>query len=205
MPSTNKAYASPSNRCTWAHRHHIIVIITIITTNRSHHRATQLCDSTRPHCGCSDRPMSGCSPTHHISKTCGNWWRGWSTWATSATSATDLKFFKKFGFNACVYDEGHQLKNQNTNNYRNLMQVRAKWRLLLTGTPLQNNLLELMSLLKFIMPSDFKNASEALETIFKSISIESIAGSMAVRTQGMHHSLHRRIHLRATPGLCSIC
>ncbi|CAO1617158.1 unnamed protein product [Sympodiomycopsis kandeliae] len=85
----------------------------------------------------------------------------------SATSATDLKFFKKFGFNACVYDEGHQLKNQNTNNYRNLMQVRAKWRLLLTGTPLQNNLLELMSLLKFIMPADFKHATEALETIFK--------------------------------------
>lgn len=85
----------------------------------------------------------------------------------SATSATDLKFFKKFGFNACIYDEGHQLKNQNTQNYKSLMQVRAKWRLLLTGTPLQNNLLELMSLLKFIMPHDFKNASEALETIFK--------------------------------------
>lgn len=85
----------------------------------------------------------------------------------SATAATDLKFFKKFGFNACVFDEGHQLKNQNTNNYKALMQVRANWRLLLTGTPLQNNLLELMSLLRFIMPKIFKNASEAMETIFK--------------------------------------
>lgn len=86
----------------------------------------------------------------------------------SATSASDIRFFKKFGFNACVYDEGHQLKNQNTLNYRHLMQVRAEWRLLLTGTPLQNNLLELMSLLNFIMPRDFKNASTALEAIFKS-------------------------------------
>ncbi|PWN27679.1 hypothetical protein BDZ90DRAFT_232088 [Jaminaea rosea] len=85
----------------------------------------------------------------------------------SATSKTDLKFFKKFGFNCCVYDEGHQLKNQATQNYKNLMQVRAEWRLLLTGTPLQNNLLELMSLLKFIMPKDFKDTTEAFETIFK--------------------------------------
>ncbi|CAO1613599.1 unnamed protein product [Parajaminaea phylloscopi] len=85
----------------------------------------------------------------------------------SATAATDIRFFKKFGFNACVYDEGHQLKNQNTQNYRSLMQVGAQWRLLLTGTPLQNNLLELMSLLNFIMPRDFKNASSALEDIFK--------------------------------------
>lgn len=85
----------------------------------------------------------------------------------SATAATDIKFFKKFGFNCCVYDEGHQLKNQNTLNYRHLMQVGAEWRLLLTGTPLQNNLLELMSLLNFIMPRDFKHASAAMETIFK--------------------------------------
>ncbi|PWN21587.1 hypothetical protein BCV69DRAFT_242783, partial [Microstroma glucosiphilum] len=85
----------------------------------------------------------------------------------NATSKTDAKWFRKFRFNACIFDEGHQLKNQNTNNYRVLMQVRAEWRLLLTGTPLQNNLLELISLLNFIMPGDFRGASEALTTIFK--------------------------------------
>lgn len=85
----------------------------------------------------------------------------------SATSKQDDPFFRKLGFNACVYDEGHQLKNQNTKIYASLMRVKANWRLLLTGTPLQNNLLELMSLLNFIMPRDFKHASEAVETIFK--------------------------------------
>lgn len=43
-----------------------------------------------------------------------------------------------------MFDEGHQLKNSESKKYKDLMQVRAEWRLLLTGTPLQNNLQELV-------------------------------------------------------------
>ena len=46
------------------------------------------------------------------------------------------------------------------------MRIPAKFRLLLTGTPLQNNLRELASLLGFILPSVFKEHSEDLEYIF---------------------------------------
>ncbi len=46
------------------------------------------------------------------------------------------------------------------------MRIRAKFRLLLTGTPLQNNLRELASLLGFILPSVFNEHEEALEFVF---------------------------------------
>lgn len=44
----------------------------------------------------------------------------------------------------CIYDEGHRLKSCTTKAYQDLMQIKPKWRLLLTGTPLQNNLQELV-------------------------------------------------------------
>ena len=46
------------------------------------------------------------------------------------------------------------------------MRIPAQFRLLLTGTPLQNNLKELASLLGFILPSVFQEHSEGLEAIF---------------------------------------
>lgn len=66
----------------------------------------------------------------------------------------------------CVYDEGHTLKNSKSAGYDQLMRIPAKFRLLLTGTPLQNNLSELASLLGFILPSVFREHSESLEYIF---------------------------------------
>lgn len=44
----------------------------------------------------------------------------------------------------CVYDEGHKLKNYATKAYSDLLSIKPRWRLLLTGTPLQNNLQELI-------------------------------------------------------------
>jgi SWI/SNF-related matrix-associated actin-dependent regulator of chromatin subfamily A containing DEAD/H box 1 len=44
----------------------------------------------------------------------------------------------------CVFDEGHVLKNFQSQRYRALLRYGSRWRLLLTGTPLQNNLQELV-------------------------------------------------------------
>ncbi|KAI9894936.1 MAG: hypothetical protein M1814_000156 [Vezdaea aestivalis] len=67
----------------------------------------------------------------------------------------------------CVYDEGHYLKNSKSQRYDKLMRIHATFRLLLTGTPLQNNLKELASLLGFILPHVFREHSEDLESIFR--------------------------------------
>lgn len=52
------------------------------------------------------------------------------------------------------------------------MWSQAKYRLLLTGTPVQNNLLELMSLLNFIMPDMFSSSTAQLANMFAMVRLE---------------------------------
>jgi TATA-binding protein-associated factor len=52
----------------------------------------------------------------------------------------------------CVLDEGHVIKNPKTKLTQAVKQIRAQHRLLLSGTPIQNNVLELWSLFDFLMP-----------------------------------------------------
>ncbi|KAI4142878.1 MAG: hypothetical protein LQ340_007187 [Diploschistes diacapsis] len=84
-----------------------------------------------------------------------------------ATQRNDRKFFTKLEPVCGVFDEGHMLKDCKTNKHVELMKIPTQFRLLLTGTPLQNNLTELMSLLNFIMPNIFKDHKDDLEVIFK--------------------------------------
>lgn len=59
------------------------------------------------------------------------------------------------------------LRNPKSQRYERLIKIPAQFRLLLTGTPLQNNLLELAALLGFILPEIFRNRQEELDFIFK--------------------------------------
>uniref|UniRef100_A0A8C7NMR8 DNA helicase n=1 Tax=Oncorhynchus mykiss TaxID=8022 RepID=A0A8C7NMR8_ONCMY len=79
---------------------------------------------------------------------------------------SDRSLFRKLRLKYAVFDEGHMLKNMNSLRYRHLMAINAEHRLLLTGTPLQNNLLELMSLLNFIMPSMFSSSTTQIVKMF---------------------------------------
>lgn len=58
------------------------------------------------------------------------------------------------------------LKNMTTQRYEYLDKINSERRILLTGTPLQNNLLELMSLLCFVMPSLFAKRQEDIRNLF---------------------------------------
>ncbi|KAI4119528.1 MAG: hypothetical protein LQ345_000590 [Seirophora villosa] len=83
-----------------------------------------------------------------------------------AKAKDDCRFLRKLPLQVCVYDEGHQLKNRKSTAYEQLMRLSSEFRLLLTGTPLQNNLTELVSLLAFIMPEIFREHSEHLDFVF---------------------------------------
>uniref|UniRef100_A0A7S0RU61 Uncharacterized protein n=1 Tax=Chlamydomonas leiostraca TaxID=1034604 RepID=A0A7S0RU61_9CHLO len=72
----------------------------------------------------------------------------------------DVKFLSKFKFKYIVVDEGHRLKNFQCKLIRELKTIPAENRLLLSGTPLQNNLSELWSLLNFLMPDVFSSMSD---------------------------------------------
>ncbi|KAK3310142.1 SNF2 family N-terminal domain-containing protein [Chaetomium strumarium] len=65
-----------------------------------------------------------------------------------------------------VFDEGHKMKNPKTKLYRDLLRVTATWRLVLSGTPIQNNLMEMISLLQFVEPDLFQAHFENLQALF---------------------------------------
>jgi SWI/SNF-related matrix-associated actin-dependent regulator of chromatin subfamily A containing DEAD/H box 1 len=83
------------------------------------------------------------------------------------SSKWDRAFFRTIELHYIIYDEAHMLKNMATQRYASLMQIQAERRILLTGTPLQNNLVELMSLLIFVMPDMLGEMQEELTTLFK--------------------------------------
>lgn len=64
----------------------------------------------------------------------------------------DLEIIKKWDYNYCVLDEGHIIKNAQSKLAKAVKQINANHRLILTGTPIQNNVLELWSLFDFLMP-----------------------------------------------------
>ena len=85
---------------------------------------------------------------------------------TLAKGKDDHPWLKDFGFKCTVFDEGHYLKNADSQVSKRLVRIKSSFRLLLTGTPLQNNLKELISLLGFMMPDLFKEKYDDLQAIF---------------------------------------
>ncbi|KEY67507.1 hypothetical protein S7711_02427 [Stachybotrys chartarum IBT 7711] len=81
-------------------------------------------------------------------------------------SDDDVEAMQSFNLNAAVFDEGHKMKNPETKIYKDLRRIPASWKLLLTGTPVQNNLLEMTSLLNFINPKMFDGYMEHIKYIF---------------------------------------
>ncbi|KAG5652539.1 hypothetical protein H0H81_004649 [Sphagnurus paluster] len=63
--------------------------------------------------------------------------------------------FKKFSFEYIIIDEAHRIKNVNSILSQIVREFISRGRMLITGTPLQNNLQELFSLLNFICPEIF--------------------------------------------------
>ncbi|XP_067858540.1 TATA-binding protein-associated factor 172 isoform X3 [Heptranchias perlo] len=64
----------------------------------------------------------------------------------------DIDFFKNIKWSYCILDEGHVIKNGKTKLSKAVKQLTASYRLILSGTPIQNNVLELWSLFDFLMP-----------------------------------------------------
>lgn len=90
-----------------------------------------------------------------------------TTYHTVASLPEERKMFRTIKIDYVVFDEAHMLKNMTTQRYEYLTKINAERRLLLTGTPLQNNLMELMSLLCFVMPKLFAGSIEDFKTLFQ--------------------------------------
>jgi helicase SWR1 len=85
-------------------------------------------------------------------------WRDDNSWNVIITSyqlvLQDRQVFKHRRWHYMILDEAHNIKNFQSQRWQAMLTFNTRARLLLTGTPLQNNLTELWSLLYFLMPSD---------------------------------------------------
>lgn len=71
----------------------------------------------------------------------------------------DRPILSKIKWVHMIVDEGHRMKNQNSKLSSTITQYyTTRFRLILTGTPLQNNLTELWAMLNFVLPTIFKSA-----------------------------------------------
>ncbi len=68
--------------------------------------------------------------------------------------------FKKFNWRYMVIDEAHRIKNEESKLSMVVREIKTSNRLLLTGTPLQNNLHELWALLNFLLPEVFSSSDD---------------------------------------------
>ncbi|XP_052865254.1 TATA-binding protein-associated factor 172 [Anopheles cruzii] len=108
----------------------------------------------------------------------------------------DIEFFGSVQWNYCILDEGHIIKNGKTKSSKAIKQLVANHRLILSGTPIQNNVLELWSLFDFLMPG-FLGTEKQFSTRFsrpilasrdpKSSPKEQEAGALAME------ALHRQV------------
>lgn len=77
--------------------------------------------------------------------------------------------FRSVQWDYVILDEGHKIKNDQSLVSQNVRNLKCEYRLLLTGTPIQNNVHELWSLLNFLMPKIFEN-SEDFQQLYEYIS-----------------------------------
>jgi len=65
-----------------------------------------------------------------------------------------------------VIDEAHRIKNETSLFSQTIRRLKVEHRLLITGTPLQNNLHELWALLNYLLPDVFGNSDQVIKTAF---------------------------------------
>lgn len=78
-------------------------------------------------------------------------------------AVVDQAMFRRRHWQYLILDEAHNIKNFRSQRWQTLLGFKSERRLLLTGTPLQNNLMELWSLMYFLMPAGLSGAYEGEE------------------------------------------
>ncbi|CAB3234827.1 unnamed protein product [Arctia plantaginis] len=99
----------------------------------------------------------------------------------------DHQSFRRKRWKYLILDEAQNIKNFKSQRWQMLLNFQTERRLLLTGTPLQNSLLELWSLMHFLMPDVFASHSEFREWF-------SEVGGIAEGSARYNEALVRRLH-----------
>ncbi|KAI1121710.1 SNF2 family N-terminal domain-containing protein [Nemania abortiva] len=106
---------------------------------------------------------------------------------------SDVAYFQKMRWQYMILDEAQAIKSSQSSRWKCLLGFHCRNRLLLTGTPIQNNMQELWALLHFIMPSLFDSHDEFSEWFSKDIE------SHAQSNTTLNEDQLRRLHLILKP------
>ena len=100
----------------------------------------------------------------------------------------DAKAFKRRQWQYLILDEAHLIKNWRSLRWQTLLNFHSQRRILITGTPLQNDLMELWSLLHFLMPRVFGSHAE-----FRELFSNPLTGAVE-GTKDLNRALVGRLH-----------
>ncbi|KAJ1430441.1 SNF2 family N-terminal domain-containing protein [Ochromonadaceae sp. CCMP2298] len=107
----------------------------------------------------------------------------------------DSNAFRRKRWYYMILDEAHNIKNFKSKRWQTLLNFNTQRRLLLTGTPLQNNLMELWSLMHFLMPHIFRSRKEFSYWFSNPLS------GMVEGNRGINNDLIARLHSIMRPFL----
>ncbi|KOS17940.1 putative DNA helicase [Escovopsis weberi] len=106
---------------------------------------------------------------------------------------SDVAYFQKMRWQYMILDEAQAIKSSQSSRWKCLLGFHCRNRLLLTGTPIQNNMQELWALLHFIMPSLFDSHDEFSEWFSKDIE------SHAQSNTKLNEDQLKRLHMILKP------
>lgn len=106
---------------------------------------------------------------------------------------SDVAYFQKMRWQYMILDEAQAIKSSQSSRWKSLLSFHCRNRLLLTGTPIQNNMQELWALLHFIMPSLFDSHDEFSEWFSKDIE------SHAQSNTKLNEDQLKRLHMILKP------
>jgi len=112
---------------------------------------------------------------------------------TYRLAVQDQSIFRRKRWHYIILDEAHMIKNWRSQRWQTLLTFESAHRLLVTGTPLQNDVMELWALLHFLMPNLFQSHSE-----FKSWFSNPLLGMSEGRT-AVDTRLTARLHAVLRP------
>ena len=105
----------------------------------------------------------------------------------------DAEKYRGLEFDTVVLDEAQHIKNRQTQNAQAVKAVRAKHRLVLTGTPLENSVLDLWSIFDFLMPGYLGTARDFRERYELPIAKEKNAEAQSRLARRLRPFLLRRL------------
>ncbi|KAJ2685869.1 putative ATPase [Coemansia spiralis] len=112
----------------------------------------------------------------------------------------DKQALQRFAWKFIIVDEGHRIKNMNCKLIRDLKSYQSTNRLLLTGTPLQNSLSELWSLLNFLLPDIFDDL-DSFQEWFNFNDISEREGQTRIISEQTANSVVSKLHQILQPFL----